>query len=80
MGGAKTHTSMSVIDSSQIPDRPDPRFEIGQMSHFGPFLEPQNMTLRNSIHGKRVQKWTKNGPDGHTHTPTPDMGSDGLEG
>ena len=24
------------------------------------------MTLRNSIHGKRVQKWTKNGPDGRT--------------
>ncbi len=23
-GGAKTHMSMSVIDSSQIPDRPDP--------------------------------------------------------
>ena len=26
------------------------------------------MTLRNSIHGKRVQKWTKNGPDGHVRT------------
>ena len=71
---ARRRTSMSVIDSSQIPDRPDPRFEIGQMSHFGPFLEPQNMTLRNSIHGKRVQKWTKNGPDGRT------LGSDGLGG
>ncbi len=69
---ARRRTSMSVIDR-QISDWSDPRFEIGQMSQNGPFLEmePLNMTLRNSILcGKRSQKWTKKGVHGRTDART----------
>ncbi len=62
-GGAKTHRSMSVIDSPQIPDVRCPRT----------IFEPENMTLRNSIHGNRIQKWSGR------RTPA-EMEFGGLEG